>query len=635
MPEGFSSIADLQVVVSARTAEATEGITQLRGVIEQFAGASGVGLGKFDTALLAVGNRVQWLKSTFGIWLQAAEMFMGVIGQTMAQAQQLANQNMPADKAEAFRSALAELSGTANSLLGSALESARTGFGLLGQEQGSAATATATLTAYLNGLADVAIRTVQETNTLVDSFRSVGDRSTATLETNLRAARLEAARLSGGFETLSGAANRVNQDLTQFTDLNQVQNAALREEIFLLETQLAMRRIIAGLPSNTGAPEADRDFDAIMANLNRELVALDQRARTMHMNSAAAEEFLGYERALDALRAARGDQSADFSEGQNEALARALAMRREYRDQIAQEEAERRRVEAARREQEQAAREAGRREQRFERDLDGGAREVLVIEARTRALYMEAGAAAEMAARENMLQKARMAGVEPTEEQRARIDALAAAIGAATTESERFKQQMTAVRDAGSAAARELEGAFKKWIEGTKLNVRDMVSSILKDLAMITFKQSITNPMQSLLTQSIGGLLKPSAGTKSDAGSSFGIADLVAGFRAAGGPVSGGRAYVVGENGPELFVPRVDGAILPDARDTHPGTLSADVLGGSRSGASPINMTFTIDARGATQDAIPAIRAEMAELKATMPSIIIQTMGDARDRGLA
>lgn len=48
-------------------------------------------------------------------------------------------------------------------------------------------------------------------------------------------------------------------------------------------------------------------------------------------------------------------------------------------------------------------------------------------------------------------------------------------------------------------------------------------------------------------------------------GSSFG------GARAGGGPVSGGRAYVVGEHGPELFVPGSSGAIVPsNARAASP-----------------------------------------------------------------
>lgn len=40
------------------------------------------------------------------------------------------------------------------------------------------------------------------------------------------------------------------------------------------------------------------------------------------------------------------------------------------------------------------------------------------------------------------------------------------------------------------------------------------------------------------------------------------------GFRASGGPVTAGRAYVVGESRPELFVPAVNGTILPSTTTT-------------------------------------------------------------------
>jgi len=37
-------------------------------------------------------------------------------------------------------------------------------------------------------------------------------------------------------------------------------------------------------------------------------------------------------------------------------------------------------------------------------------------------------------------------------------------------------------------------------------------------------------------------------------------------MRAAGGPVSGGSPYIVGERGPELFVPGSSGSIVPNGR---------------------------------------------------------------------
>lgn len=57
--------------------------------------------------------------------------------------------------------------------------------------------------------------------------------------------------------------------------------------------------------------------------------------------------------------------------------------------------------------------------------------------------------------------------------------------------------------------------------------------------------------MQAPATGGIGGIL----------GSLFG------GFRASGGPVSAGKAYVVGEKRPELFVPSTSGRIVPQVSD--------------------------------------------------------------------
>jgi hypothetical protein len=57
----------------------------------------------------------------------------------------------------------------------------------------------------------------------------------------------------------------------------------------------------------------------------------------------------------------------------------------------------------------------------------------------------------------------------------------------------------------------------------------------------------------------------------------------LAGFRATGGPVSGGSPYVVGERGPELFVPAVSGSIVPN---NAVGSFMAGRSNGGNSGMS-------------------------------------------------
>jgi hypothetical protein len=78
-----------------------------------------------------------------------------------------------------------------------------------------------------------------------------------------------------------------------------------------------------------------------------------------------------------------------------------------------------------------------------------------------------------------------------------------------------------------------LEDAFVKFVQGSKLSFKDLANSILADLARIAVKKAIVG-MASL----------------------FGFA--------AGGQVMADTPIIVGERGPELFVPRSAGAIVPN-----------------------------------------------------------------------
>jgi phage-related minor tail protein len=57
---------------------------------------------------------------------------------------------------------------------------------------------------------------------------------------------------------------------------------------------------------------------------------------------------------------------------------------------------------------------------------------------------------------------------------------------------------------------------------------------------------------------------------------------MFGGARATGGPVASGKAYLVGERGPELFMPGASGTIIPN-----------DFGGGGS-----VNVTVNIDASG-------------------------------------
>lgn len=72
-----------------------------------------------------------------------------------------------------------------------------------------------------------------------------------------------------------------------------------------------------------------------------------------------------------------------------------------------------------------------------------------------------------------------------------------------------------------------------------KLSFKNMVTSIVADLGRLSFQRFIAAPLTGFLNNLVGG-------------------------RAAGGPVLPSQAFLVGERGPELFVPSNAGRIVPN-----------------------------------------------------------------------
>lgn len=118
----------------------------------------------------------------------------------------------------------------------------------------------------------------------------------------------------------------------------------------------------------------------------------------------------------------------------------------------------------------------------------------------------------------------------------------------------------TQIRDLAKNAFSSMEDAFVKFATTGKISFSDLVNSILSDIARMYAKKATASLFDALFT--LGGE-QISSGLGSIFGSSSGSSGILAGFRASGGPVSGKSAYIVGEKGPELFVPNTSGQILP------------------------------------------------------------------------
>lgn len=123
----------------------------------------------------------------------------------------------------------------------------------------------------------------------------------------------------------------------------------------------------------------------------------------------------------------------------------------------------------------------------------------------------------------------------------------------------------------GTAFRRAFQGAVQ---EGGQLS--DVLRGLVSDLQRMTLRRVLDGPMEQLgqgLTSQLGGLL--------------GNLLPFGGARANGGPVRPGRAYLVGERGPEIFRPDAGGRILTNRS-----------LGGGPAGSAPPQVIVNIQAPG-------------------------------------
>jgi hypothetical protein len=100
--------------------------------------------------------------------------------------------------------------------------------------------------------------------------------------------------------------------------------------------------------------------------------------------------------------------------------------------------------------------------------------------------------------------------------------------------------------------------AFEDAIVGGK-GLSGVLKGLEQDILRIVTRKLVTEPLGNAITGAIGG-------GGGGIGGIFGkvFSSIFGGFRASGGPVLAGTPYMVGERGPELFVPRGSGNIVPN-----------------------------------------------------------------------
>ena len=111
------------------------------------------------------------------------------------------------------------------------------------------------------------------------------------------------------------------------------------------------------------------------------------------------------------------------------------------------------------------------------------------------------------------------------------------------------------ISEFANQAARNLQDAFADFLFDP---FKDGLSGMLRGFRDTLRRMVAEAASQQILGALFGGLAGSSNAFLSALGGAFG------GARAMGGPVSSGKAYLVGERGPELFVPGSSGQIVPN-----------------------------------------------------------------------
>ena len=122
--------------------------------------------------------------------------------------------------------------------------------------------------------------------------------------------------------------------------------------------------------------------------------------------------------------------------------------------------------------------------------------------------------------------------------------------GAAKKAVEELTQQEERLKAIGETIRSSFSDSLMSIVDGTK-TVAQAFKDMTRQIIMKLYEQLVVQQMVNAAMGLIGSIF-PS------------IAPFLSGTRAMGGPVTGGKAYLVGERGPEMVVPSRNAQVIPN-----------------------------------------------------------------------
>lgn len=232
-------------------------------------------------------------------------------------------------------------------------------------------------------------------------------------------------------------------------------------------------------------------------------------------------------------------------------------------------------------------------------------------------------AAAKASAEQRLLADAERAKMKITPQLREDISNLAGAYADATVEAKKLAESQDEIRQRA-----------EEWANLEK----DVLGGFIKDLtsgksAADAFADALGKIGNKLLDMAFDDMFS----TKSGSGGGSGLSGLLGGIGKIFGFASG-TANTGGKRGQPMGVVHGQEAVIPlPAGGKVPvsiSTPSASDLGGARTGDSSVSINIPIDATGADAAGLARVQQEIASLKKTLPTTIIDTVNNGQRRRL-
>jgi hypothetical protein len=152
------------------------------------------------------------------------------------------------------------------------------------------------------------------------------------------------------------------------------------------------------------------------------------------------------------------------------------------------------------------------------------------------------------------------------------------------------------LKDSGAFVFKSLEDAIIQFTRTGKLSFKDLVGTVLRGLLEMQIRAQSTKLFSMLGSMLFATPRADLIGANAVLGTNQSLDSFDFPQRAMGGSVAANDSYIVGENGPEMFVPRQSGTIVPNGQLSSMGNQPQVIYNGPY-----IASMSAIDTQSATQ----------------------------------